>query len=71
MAKRLKPDLINGAWSHNPGGDDEISWWSPVDTLLPLVVAVPSNLVVVIAFVAGLFDFKIVQKSKPAISSAR
>ena len=69
MEKRLKPDLINGAWSHNPGGDDEISWWSPVDTLLPLVVAVPSNLVK--AFVAGLFDFKIVRKSKPAISSAR
>ena len=69
MEKRLKPDLINGAWSHNPGGDDEISWWSPVDTFLPLVVAVPSNLV--IAFVAGLFDSKIVQKSKPVISSAR
>ena len=55
MAKRLKPDLINGAGSHNPGGDDEISWWSPVDTFLPLVVAVPSNLV--IAFVAVLFKF--------------
>ena len=55
MEKRLKPNLINGAGSHNPGGDDEISWWSPVDTFLPLVVAVPSNLV--IAFVAGLFDF--------------
>ena len=69
MAKRLKPDLINGAWSHNPGGDDEISWWSAVDPLLPLVVAVPGNLVK--AFVADLFDFKIVQESKPAISSAR
>ena len=69
MEKRLKPDLINGAGSHNPGGDDEISWWSPVDTFLPLVVAVPSNLV--ITFVAGLFDFKVEQKSKPAISSAR
>lgn len=69
MAKRLKPDLINGAWSHNPGGDDEIGWWSPVDTLLPLVVSIPSNLV--ITFVASLFDSKIVQKSKPAISSAR
>ena len=69
MEKRLRPDLINGAWSHNPGGDDEIGWWSPVDTLLPLVVAVPGNLV--ITFVASLFDFKIVQKSKPAISSAR
>ena len=69
MEKRLKPDLVNGAWSHNPGGDDEISWWSPVDTFLPLVVAVPSNLVM--AFLAGLFDSKIVQKSKPAISSAR
>ena len=55
MEKRLKPDLVNGAWSHNPGGDDEISWWSPVDTFLPLVVAVPSNLV--IAFVAVLFKF--------------
>ena len=69
MEKRLKPDLINGAGSHNPGGDDEISWWSAVNTFLPFVVAVPSNLV--IAFVAGLFDSKIVQKSKPVISSAR
>ena len=69
MEKRLKPDLINGAWSHNPGGDDEISWWSAVNTFLPFVVAVPSNLV--ITFVAGLFDFRIVQESKPAISSAR
>ena len=69
MEKRLKPNLINGAWSHNPGGDDEISWWSAVDTFLPLVVAVPSNLV--ITFVAGLFEFKIVQESKPAISFAR
>ena len=69
MAKRLKPDLINGAGSHNPGGDDEISWWSAVDTFLPLVVAVPSNLV--ITFVAGLSEFKVEQKSKPAISSAR
>ena len=69
MEKRLKPDLVNGAWSHNPGGDDEISWWSPVDTFLPLVVAVPSNLA--ITFVACLFDFRIVQESKPVISSAR
>ena len=69
MEKRLKPDLVNGAWSHNPGGDDEISWWSAVNTFLPFVVAVPSNLA--ITFVACLFDFRIVQESKPVISSAR
>lgn len=41
----VRINLINGAGPNNPGGNDEIGRGPSVNSLLPLVVAVPSNLV--------------------------
>ena len=40
-------NLINGAGPNNPGGNDEIGWWTSVNSLLSLIVPIPSDLVMI------------------------